>query len=334
VPPLVELCEVVKTFRPQRRRALRSRREVTAIRGVSLEIREGEILGLVGESGSGKSTLGRCILHLETPDSGEIRFRGEALSSLTASEFRRLRRQIQMVFQDPVSSLDPRQRVRDAVEEPLRLLTDLGPTDRRDRVHRVLEEVGLTGNLAERYRHQLSGGQRQRVSIARAIVVEPSFIVLDEPVSSLDASVRGRILELLLPLHEVHRLSYLFISHDLETVRTFCDRVAIMFRGSIVELGKTSEIFERPVHPYTRLLLSSSLSADPSVRHVLRAGGDTNVAVAARRRLIEEVGCLEVAPQGAKLLRVAHEHFVAPVLSPDEDSSRSVPAVIVPQSTK
>lgn len=328
MPPLVEIENLVKMFRPRRGSMLHSRvRQVAAVRGISLAIREREIVGLVGESGSGKSTLGRCILHLETPTAGAIRFRGREISSLSPREFRPLRREIQMVFQDPTSSLNPRDKVRVAVEEPLHLLTDLPEAERSERVARVLEEVGLSG-LAGRYRHQLSGGQRQRVSIARAIVVEPSFIALDEPVSSLDASVRGRMLELLRALQEAHDLAYLFISHDLETVHAFCERVAIMYRGSLVEVGRTADIFERPLHPYTQLLLSSSLPADPGARPAWRGSSSVSVdaALTERRSLMEHVRGLELVAAGEPLLDVGDDHYVAPLLGRTGDDAASLAA--------
>jgi ABC-type oligopeptide transport system ATPase subunit len=271
---MVEVQELVKSFDSSswwsRRRGRSS--GVAAVRGVSLGVAKGEIFGLVGESGSGKTTLGRCILGLETPTSGSIRFEGKAIPSLKPKEMRALRPYLQAVFQDPKSSLNPRMTVAQILDESLRLLTEADGEARSERTQEILAEVGLGSAVLGRYRHQLSGGQQQRVSIARALVVNPSFIVLDEPVTALDASVRWQVLELLANLQSKHELTYLYISHDLDTVQRLCRRVAVMFRGTVVELGPTSRIFDNPLHPYTKLLLGSVLDLTPAERRGQVAG--------------------------------------------------------------
>lgn len=261
--PLLEVRNLVKTFDLRRFTLLpgAAAEKVHAVQNVSFQINAGEVLGLVGESGSGKTTIGRIVLRLEEPTSGQVRFKDQVISTLPSARFMPLRRQIQMVFQDSFSSLDPRMSVQSIVAEPLMLLTDLSPKDQADEVRRILREVGLSEKLLDRFRHQLSGGQQQRVNIARALVLEPEFMVLDEPVSSLDASIRGQVVNLLKRVREKFNLSYLLISHDLHTVRAICDRVAIMRKGRLLELGTVSQIFGSPAHPYTKLLLSSTLLA-------------------------------------------------------------------------
>ena len=238
---------------------------VRAVQSVSFEVLTGETLALVGESGCGKSTVARCLLRLLNPTAGSIRFQGTEIASLDRDKMKPLRRNIQMVFQDPTSSLNPRLTVRRMVEEGLMLHTRFDSLERRTGVDSLLEEVGLGSELAERYPHELSGGQRQRVNIARAIATNPRFIVLDEPTSALDVSLRSRIILLLESLRARHSLSYLFISHDLATVKYLADRVAVMYLGVIVELAATSEIFARPLHPYTRALIAAVPIPDPDL---------------------------------------------------------------------
>src|SRR6185369_8645366 len=234
----------------------RATRVVRAVDGVSLEIAAGETLGLVGESGCGKSTLARCVLRLLD------------LTALGDEDLRRRRRDVQMVFQDPTASLNPRLSVAATIDEPLMLHTPLTGSARRARVDEVLDEVGLGAGLRDRYPHQLSGGQRQRVNIARAIATHPRLVVLDEPTSALDVSLRARVILLLAELKRRMGMAYLFISHDLSTVRYLCDRVAVMYLGVLVEEAPAAELFDHPAHPYTRALLSCIPVPDPDVAPV------------------------------------------------------------------
>ncbi len=241
-------------------------RAVRAVDDVSVRIAPGETLGLVGESGCGKSTLARCVLRLVEPSSGQVRLGEVELTALDDEALRRQRRDVQMVFQDPTASLNPRLSVGATVEEPLRLHTDLDTARRRQRVAEVLEEVGLGAELRARYPHQLSGGQRQRVNIARAIATRPRLVILDEPTSALDVSLRARVILLLRELKRRLGMTYLFISHDLSTVRYLSDRVAVMYLGVVVEEAAAAELFAHPAHPYTRALLSAIPIPDPDVK--------------------------------------------------------------------
>ena len=248
---------------------------VRAVDGVSFAVEPGETLGLVGESGCGKSTVARLILRLVEPTAGRVRFGDVDLTALRDEPLRRQRRDLQMVFQDPTASLNPRLSVRRAVEEPLRRHAVLAPAERGDRVAQVLARVGLGPELLDRYPHELSGGQRQRVNIARAIATEPRFVVLDEPTSALDVSLRARAILLLAELRATLGMSYLFISHDLATVKYLAGRVAVMYLGTIVEEAPTAALFRQPRHPYTRALLSAVPVPDPTVRRErLRLSGE------------------------------------------------------------
>lgn len=229
---------------------------VKAVDGVSFAIRKGETFGLVGESGCGKTTIGRCLLKLEQPTDGAIRFDGRDLSSLDRQGERAYRRRVQAVFQDPFSSLNPRMTVQEIIAEPL-VVHDIGG-DRAGRVRNLLDIVGLPSRLADHYPHEMSGGQRQRVGIARALALNPDFIVCDEAVSALDVSVRARILDLLADLQARHGLAYLFITHDLTVVRAIADRVLVMRAGRIVEEGETTRVFAAPAHAYTRELIDAA----------------------------------------------------------------------------
>jgi ABC-type oligopeptide transport system ATPase subunit len=259
---LVEVRHLVKQFE-RGSGVLRPKRVVRAVDDISFEIEEGETYGLVGESGSGKSTTGRCMLRLIEPTSGEMRFRGENVFAFDRARMRRARREMQMVFQDPYSSLNPRMRAGDIVEEPL-LIHRLGTrAERRERVSELFRLVGLDPAHLERYPRDFSGGQRQRIGLARALALNPSFIIADEPVSALDVSIQAQVINLLLDLQEELRLTYLFIAHDLRLVRHICRRVSVMYAGKIVESGLTASIFASPEHPYTRALLSAIPAIDP-----------------------------------------------------------------------
>ena len=232
--------------------------QVRAVDDVSLDIQEGETLGLVGESGSGKSTLGRLILRLIEPTSGSLRFEGHDLRTAGGGELRRLRRNMQIIFQDPFGSLDPRFRVEDVIAEPLIIHEDLNREARRQRVAELLRAVGMDSSAMPRYPHEFSGGQRQRIGIARALALRPKFIVADEPVSALDVSVGAQIVNLLRKLQVEFGLTYLFISHSMPVVRYLSTRIAVMYHGKIVETGTSNEITSHPVDPYTRKLLSAT----------------------------------------------------------------------------
>ncbi len=261
--PLVEVHQLVKEF--SRRRGLFGTRLTTrAVDGVSFAIDKGETFGLVGESGSGKTTTGRCILRLIEPTAGEVRFRGEDVLGFSRARMRQARRDMQIVFQDPYSSLNPRMRVGDIVEEPLVIHRTGTAAERRRRVAELLELVGLDPSFASRYPQQFSGGQRQRIGLARALALKPSFIVADEPVSALDLSVQAQVINLFMDLQRQLALTYLFIAHDLRLVRHICNRVAVMYLGRIVEVGATKGLFEAPAHPYTRALLSAIPVLDPA----------------------------------------------------------------------
>jgi oligopeptide/dipeptide ABC transporter ATP-binding protein len=239
---------------------------VRAVDGVSFHVDAGETLGLVGESGCGKSTVARALVRLVQPTGGRITFDGAELTGLSDEAYNKVRSNLQMVFQDPAASLNPRLPVRRMVEEPLLLHTGLDAAQRRARAEAVLAEVGLGIELADRYPHELSGGQCQRVNIARALVTNPRLIVLDEPTSALDVSLRARVILLLEELRQRHGLSYLFISHDLASVRYLASRVAVMYLGVIVEEADAAELFDRPAHPYTRALLAAVPEPDPEVK--------------------------------------------------------------------
>ena len=271
--PLVEVDGLTKYFNQDEGflASFFGTEQVRAVEDVSFEIRKGETLGLVGESGCGKSTLARTILRLVDPTEGSVYFKGRDLASLSGEQLRAERKDAQMIFQDPQSSLDPRMKVGQIVEEPMRAHDMLDAEGRRARARELLEAVGLDPLHYNRYPHQFSGGQRQRVNLARALSVNPDFIVCDEPVSALDVSIQAQVLNTMQELQEEFGLTYLFIAHDLSVIRHISDRVAVMYLGQLAELGEAEQVFERPKHPYTEALLDSIPVPDP------RATGTRNV---------------------------------------------------------
>ncbi len=290
--PLVEVSHLVKHF--VRSGGLFSRKTVVrAVDDVSFAIDEGETFGLVGESGSGKTTTGRCMLRLIEPTSGEVQIKGEDVLSFSRGRLRAARRDMQIVFQDPYSSLNPRMRARAIVEEPL-IIHRLGSrAERRDRVADLFQLVGLDPTHFERFPHEFSGGQRQRIGVARALALNPSFLILDEPVSALDVSVQAQVVNLLMDLQQKLSLTYLFIAHDLRLVEHICSRVAVMYLGKIVEMGPTASLFEAPQHPYTRALLSAIPVPDPD---------------APRRRVVLDASLVN---RDASLREIASGHWAA-----------------------
>jgi len=268
--PLVEIIDLKKHFPVPHKQVVR------AVDGVSFTINRGETLGLVGESGCGKTTVGRCILRLIEPTSGEIRFDGRGLLSLDRGEMRALRRRMQIIFQDPYSSLNPRMKVGSIISEPLEIHRVGDRRERKDRVAELLRVVGLDPDYANRYPHQFSGGQRQRIGIARALALNPDFIVADEPVSALDVSVQAQVVNLMQDLQERFGLTYLFISHGLAVVKHISTRVGVMYLGKLVELAPAHEIYANPLHPYTQALLRAIPIPDPEAkrRAAQRLGGD------------------------------------------------------------
>ncbi|MEW6057170.1 MAG: dipeptide ABC transporter ATP-binding protein [Bdellovibrionota bacterium] len=263
--PLVEVENLVKSFPIKGGILSRTVASVKAVADVSFTVNRGETLGLVGESGCGKSTLGRCILRLIEPTSGKVKFGGVDVTALPAGELRRLRRRMQIIFQDPYASLNPRMTVGDIIGEPLEI-HGLYKGERSQRIRKLLDLCGLRAEAMNRYPHEFSGGQRQRICIARALAVEPEFIVCDEPVSALDVSIQSQILNLMMDLQEEFKLTYLFISHDLKVVEHVSNKVAVMYLGKIVELASSEKIYTNPQHPYTKALLSAIPLPNPGVK--------------------------------------------------------------------
>jgi peptide/nickel transport system ATP-binding protein/oligopeptide transport system ATP-binding protein len=289
---LLEVAHLVKEF-GRSRSLLRTSRVVRAVDDVSFSIGEGETFGLVGESGSGKTTTGRCILRLIEPTSGEVRFKGEDVLGFSGARMRQARREMQIVFQDPYSSLNPRMRVGAIVEEPLIIHRVGSKAERVARVAELFTLVGLDPGHLARYPHEFSGGQRQRIGIARALALNPALVIADEAVSALDVSIQAQVVRLMLELKERLKLTYLFIAHDLRLVRHICDRVAVMYLGRIVEMGPTERLFDAPAHPYTRALLSAIPVPDPH---------------ATRQRIVLDPASFD---RGAALREVAAGHLAA-----------------------
>jgi ABC-type oligopeptide transport system ATPase subunit len=290
--PLVQVSHLIKQF-VRGGGLFRAGTIVRAVDDVSFAIDEGETFGLVGESGSGKTTTGRCLLRLVEPTSGSVEFRGEDVLAFSPGRLRAARRNMQIVFQDPYSSLNPRMRARQIVEEPL-VIHALGDrAARRERVAELFRLVGLDPAHLERYPHQFSGGQRQRIGLARALALYPSFLVLDEPVSALDVSVQAQVVGLLMDLQRQLKLTYLFIAHDLKLVEHICTRVAVMYLGKIVEIGPSGSLFGSPQHPYTKALLSAVPVPDPD---------------APRRRIVLDPASID---REATLREITSGHFAA-----------------------
>lgn len=264
--PLIEVTNLVKHF-PVTKGILLQRQvgAVKAVDDVSFKIFPGETLGLVGESGSGKSTTGRTLLRLYEPTSGSVKFRNHEVVGLSGRPLRQMRRHMQMIFQDPAACLNPRMTVGRSIEESLQVHQPVAKDQFQDRIEELMELVGLNRTFVNRYPHEFSGGQRQRIGIARALAVEPEFIVADEPISALDVSIQAQVVNLLKDLQDELKLTYLFIAHDLSMIRYICDRVAVMFKGKIVEYAETDELYENPIHPYTKVLLSAVPIPDPDV---------------------------------------------------------------------
>lgn len=268
--PLIRLDGVSKHFPIHKGFFNKRIGEVQAVTNVSLSIYPGETLGIVGESGCGKSTLGRCILQLIRPSAGKVFLEDQELTSLSTGQLRPLRRDMQIIFQNPYSSLDPRMSIGQTIAEPLQIHKLASGKALKDRVYSLLDMVGLPKDAYHRYPHEFSGGQRQRVGIARAIALNPKFIVADEAVSALDVSIQAQILNLLDDLKKEFNLTYLFIAHNLSVVEYISDRVAVMYLGQIVEIAPASELYHRPLHPYTQALLSAIPVPDPNARHTER----------------------------------------------------------------
>ncbi len=297
-----------KTFRARRGQA-----GVVAIDDVSFVVERGQTLGIVGESGSGKSTVARCLLGLTPVDAGSVEVLGRSIVGANPKQLRSWRSEMQIVFQEPLESLDPRYRVRDAIGEPLLLHTDMRGDVLRKRVDELLAQVSLATDLGARYPHELSGGQQQRVNIARALATDPSVIVLDEPTASLDVSVQAEVLSLLVDLQAQFGLTYLLISHDLTTIRAVADRVAVMYLGRLIEVGPVDEVLTNPEHPYTEFLIGAELSVNPHVKPAapvvqgeVRGGERPSGCVFAQRCPLRMDACEEAQPE-LRIASAGHE---------------------------
>ncbi len=265
----------LKAYFPVKRKSMKEEKKmVKAVDDISIEIYRGETLGIVGESGSGKSTFGRTILKLVEPTAGEVLYKGQPIQHLKGNKLQSYRNQMQMIFQDPFASLNPRMRIGAIIEEPMKLQLTLTKEQRKERVKELLQKVGLPEDAMQKFPHEFSGGQRQRIGIARALAIHPEFIIADEPVSALDVSVQSQVLNLMMDLQDEFQLTYLFISHDLSVVKHISDRVAVLYLGRVVEIGTKKELYAHPLHPYTQALLSAIpvVNFDESKQEVLLQG--------------------------------------------------------------
>ncbi len=312
--PFLEVKDLKKYFPSKKVFLGKDVNPVRAVDGISFALNEGETLGLVGESGSGKSTAARTLLRLETPTSGWVHFKGQNLADLSETELRSLRKEMQMIFQDPSSSINPRRKIGEVLSEPFAIH---GVKENvSEFIIELLNQVGLSSNHANRYPHEMSGGQLQRVGIARAIALNPSLVVADEPVSALDVSVQAQVVNLMIDLKEKLGISYLFISHDMGVVEYFCDRVAVMYLGKIVEIASSEEIYKRPCHPYTEALLNAVPGLElGKIKQKFKVLGDTpdpstlSQGCAFHTRCpIKEKQCEEIEPT---LKEVTSGHYVA-----------------------
>ena len=315
---LLSVHNLKKHFILKKRMFARGAQVVKAVDGVSFQLQQGETLGLVGESGCGKTTVGRSILHLTEPTSGEILFDGQNVSKLNSRARRELRTSLQIIFQDPFTSLNPRMTVGNIIAEPLRNQKKLSRSERRDRVAWLMHKVGLRPDQIRRYPHEFSGGQRQRIGIARSLALNPRVIVCDEPVSALDVSIQAQVINLLDELQEEFNLTYLFIAHDLSVVHYVSDRVAIMYLGKIVEGGPTDVVFQNPIHPYTQALMAAVPSVDKEHRReriILEGSVPSPIDPPSgcrfhTRCFVRQAGrrCVEEEPA---LVQIGEEHWVA-----------------------
>jgi peptide/nickel transport system ATP-binding protein len=299
--PLLEIVDLVKVYRLPREALFARRPELRAVAGVSFRVNAGRSFGIVGESGSGKSTLARAAIALEQPTSGEARLLGEAMNRATPAHLRKMRAHMQMIFQDPYGSLDPRQTIARIVAEPLACLDGVGKTEAASRVVKSLEAVGLGASDARKYPHEFSGGQRQRIAIARALITRPKLVVADEPVSALDVSIQAQVLNLMTDLQEQFDVTFLLISHDLAVVEHICDEIAVMYRGRFVETGPSEGLLESPAHPYTRALIDAAPKLQTARRRspapaMTPATTPTGCAYAPRCPFVQR-RCLEEAPR-------------------------------------
>lgn len=309
---LVEVKDLCKYFHVGKKGILK------AVDNVSLYIKKGETLGLVGESGCGKTTCGRSILHLYNPTSGEVLFDGADVNKMKGKDLLEFKRRAQIIFQDPYSSLDPRMTIAEIIAEGMDVHCHYTDKERNDKVSELLRSVGLTEDFANRFAHELSGGQRQRIGIARALAVDPEFIVCDEPISALDVSIQAQVVNLLIKLQRERGLTYLFISHDLSMVKHISDRVGVMYLGSLVEMTSSKEIFANPRHPYTKILMSAIPIADPdanSSKNRMEIKGEVpspiNAPSGCKFRTRCPYATEECAQEIPKLVEIAPEHFVA-----------------------